>query len=195
MNDMTEDGKKQDELTLSLDEEAQVRLLMEANAIRRGAIADTIVIDGKVWHIRPMGNKQLELIENLDYDIMYWQNRLKDAKSGRQAKRLNAKIHKAFAKKAAHRILGRRLWLIPLMYAYMWRRLHYSNAKITATLNSAESFSENKVFSLANWGSSKQVLVRSMTPVGEAVRKRTQRMESAESLVEQDGLPKKEDSK
>lgn len=180
---------------LTIDEEAQVQLLMEANAIQRGTLADNLIIDGKAWQIRPMSEKQLQLIENLDYDIMYWQNKLKDAKTARQAKRLNSKIHKAFAKKAAHRILGKQLWLVPFMFAYMWRRLHYSYAKITATINSAEAFSENKVFSLANWGSSKQVLVRSTPMVGEAVKQRTQRGESAESMVEQDGLPKKEDNK
>lgn len=190
---MAEEEKIIPELTL--DEEAQMRLLVEANAIQRGALADRLTINGKEWRIRPMGNKQIELIENLDYDIMYWQNELKEAKTVRQAKRLNTRIHKAFAKKAAHRILGKRLWLVPFMFAYMWRRIHYSYAGITATINSTESVSENKVFSLANWGSSKQVLVRSMPSVGEAVRQRTRRGESAASMVNQDGLPKKEDSK
>ena len=180
---------------LTLDEEAQMRLLVEANAIQRGKLADKLTIGGKTWRIRPMGNTQLARVENLDYDIKYWQDKLKEAKTARRAKRLNAKIHKAFAKKAAHRILGRRLWLVPFMFAYMWRRIHYSYAGVTATINSTEAVSENKVFYLANWGSSKQTLVRSMLSVGDAVRQRNQRGESAASMVEQDGLPKKGDSK
>lgn len=190
-----EEENKKDVPELTLDEEAQVRLLVEANAIQRGTLADTIEVDGKRWHLRPMGERQLQLIENLDYDILYWQRKLKEAQTSRKAKRLNGKIHKAFAKKAAHRILGKRLWLVPGLYALMWRRLYYSSARITATVNASEGVSENKVFSLANWGSSKQVLARSMPTVGEAVKERTLRGESAESMVERDGLPKKEDSR
>ena len=55
--------------------------------------------------------------------------------------------------------------------------------------------SENKVFYLANLGSSKQALVLSMSQVGEAVEQRIKRGESAENMVEQDGLEKKADSK
>lgn len=180
---------------LSLDEEAQMRLLVEANAIQRGTLSDSLEIGGKSWHLRPMAEKQLEKMENLDYDVMYWQNAQKEAKSAREIKRLNKKIHKAFAKKAAHKVLGKRLWLVPFLFPYMWRRLYHCDAKVIATLNATEIASESKVFSLANWGSSKQVLVRSMVLVGESVKQRMQRMESAESMVVMDNLPKKEGSK
>ena len=55
--------------------------------------------------------------------------------------------------------------------------------------------SENKIFYLANLGSSKQALVLSMSQVGEAVEQRIKRGESAENMVEQDGLERKADSK
>lgn len=180
---------------LSIDEEAQMRLLVEANAIQRGKLNEYLEIGGKVWRLRPMAEKQLEKIENIGYDVMAWQNAQKEAKSAREIKRLNKKIHKAFAKKAAHKILGRRLWLVPFLFPYMWRRLYHCSAKVIATINATEIASEDKVFSLANWGSLKQVFVRSMALVGESVKQRTQRMESAESMVVQDGLPKKEGSK
>lgn len=180
---------------LSIDEEAQMRLLVEANAIQRGTLADSLEIGGKIWRLRPMAEKQLEKMENLDYDVMYWQNAQKDAKSVRVIKRLNKKIHKAFAKKAAHKVLGKRLWLVPFLFPYMWRRLYHCDVRVVATINATEIASENKVFSLANWGSSKQVLVRSMALVGETVKQRMQRTESAESMVVMDNLPKKEGSK
>lgn len=189
---MTEEKK---ELDLTLDEAAQMQLLAEANAIERGSIADIIVIDGKAWHIRPTSMRQNLKMQNLDYDVMFWQRQLKGAKSARQAKRMNAKIRKAYAKKAAYKVLGNRLWFVPFFYAIMWRRIYNASEKVSATINSTETVGENKVFSLANLGSSKQALALSMMQVGEAVKERTQRGESAESMVERDGLPKKEDSK
>lgn len=190
---MAEEEKK--ELDLDIDEAAQMQLLAEANAIEHGGIADIIVIDGKAWHIRSTSMKQNLKMQNLDYDVMFWQRQLKEAKSARQAKRINAKVRKAYAKKAAHKVLGKRLWLVPFLYKIMWRHIYNASEKVSATINSAETVDENKVFSLANLGSSKQALALSMMQVGEAVKERTQRGESAENMVERDGLPKKEDSK
>lgn len=189
---MAEENKEPE---LTLDEAAQRQLLIEANAIERGGIADVIVIDGKLWHIRPTSMRQNLKMQNLDYDVMFWQRQLKEAKSARQAKRINAKIRKAYAKKAAHKVLGKRLWLVPFLYKIMWRRIYNTSEKVSATINSTETVGENKFFSLANLGSSKQALALSMMQVGEAVKERTQRGESAENMVKQDGLPKKEDSK
>lgn len=188
-------AEEKKELDLTLDEAAQMQLLAEANAIERGGIADVIVIDSKPWRIRPTSMRQNLKMQNLDYDVMFWQRQLKEAKNARQAKRMNAKIRKAYAKKAAHKVLGKRLWLVPFIYAIMWRRIYNASEKVSATINSTETVGENKVFSLANLGSSKQTLALSMMQVGEAVKERTQRGESAENMVEQDGLPKKEDSK
>ena len=96
-----------------------------------------------------------------------------------------AKIRKAYAKKAAHRVLGKRLWLIPGMFAWMWRRIYNESEKVSATLNSEEAIGENKNFYLANLGSSKRV--------GEAVKQLQERKESATSMLDEDASPKKEE--
>lgn len=191
---MAEETEKQSELTL--DEEAMLGLLVEANALQRGA-GDKIVIDGKVWHIRPTSQRQNLKMLNLDFDIRYWQNELKeDGISRRKAKCLNAKIRKAYAKKAAHKVLGKRLWLIPGAFAYMWRRIYNESEKVSATLNSEEATGENKNFYLANLGSSKRALVLSTMQVGEAVKQLQERKASATSMLDEDASPKnQEDSK
>ena len=130
-----------------------------------------------------------------DYDILHWQNELKDCKDAKRAKRLNKRIRKTYAKKAAHKVLGMRLRWLPFAFCYMWRKIYHCSEKVSATINATEMISENKVFYLANLGSSKQALVLSMSQVGEAVEQRIKRGESAESMVEQDGLEKKADSK
>ena len=190
---MAEENKNPDK---PLDEQAMLSLLAEANALQRGK-RERVAIDGKVWHVRPTSQRQNLKMLNLDYDVLYWQKELKsEGMSRRKAKRLNAKIRKAYAKKAAHKVLGKWLWLIPFAFALTWRRIYNESEKVSATLNSEEAvMSENQVFYLANLGSSKRVLATSITQVGNAQEQRIQRMESAESMVKRDGLPKKEDSK
>lgn len=182
---------------MPLDEQAMLSLLAEANALQRGK-GQKIVIDGKVWHVRPTSQRQNLKMLNLDYDVLYWQNELKsEGISRRKAKRLNAKIRKAYAKKAAHKVLGKWLWLIPFAFALTWRRIYNASEQVSATINSEEALmSENQVFYLANLGSSKQALGRSTIQVGNAVKQMQERKASAESMLDEDALPKKaEDSK
>lgn len=181
---------------MPLDEQAMLSLLAEANAIERGR-GGKIVIDGKVWNIRKTSQRQNQKMLNLDYDVLYWQKELKkEGVSRRRAKRLSTKIRKAYAKKAAHTVLGMWLWFIPFVFALTWRRIYNVSEKVSATLNSKEALmSENQVFYLANLGSSKQALGLSITQVGNADKQRQERVESAESMLEEDALPKEEDSK
>ena len=127
--------------------------------------------------------------------MLYWQNELKgEGVSRRKAKRLNAKIRKAYAKKAAHKILGKWLWLIPFAFALAWRRIYNASEQVSATINSEEALmSENQVFYLANLGSSQQALGRSTIQVGNAVKQMQERKLSAESMLDEDALPKKEE--
>lgn len=177
-----------------MDEEAIERLLTEAQFVRRGRNI-LVTIDGKTWHIRPTSQAQNQKMADMDFDVMYWQRQLKEAQDAKTAKRLNAKIRKAYAKKAAHKVLGMWLRWVPFLYAIMWRRIYNSSEAVSATINATEAIGENKVFYLANLGSSKQALVLSMNQVGEGIEQRTKRGESAESMVKKDALPKKEDSK
>lgn len=177
-----------------MDEEAIERLLTEAQFVRKGR--DILVtIDSKTWHIRPTSQAQNQIMADMDFDVMYWQRQLKEAQDAKTAKRLNAKIRKVYAKKAAHKVLGMWLRWVPFLYAIMWRRIYNSSEAVSATINATEAIGENKVFYLANLGSSKHQLVLSMNQVGEAIEQRTKRGESAESMVKKDALPKKEDSK
>jgi len=190
---MTEEteGKAPD---LTLDEQAMLCLLVEANALQRGK-SDRIVIDGKEWHIRPTSQRQNLKMLNLDFDIRYWQGELKDEHISRmKAKRLNSRIRKAYAKKAAHKVLGKRLWLVPFAFSFMWRRIYNESEKVSATINSEETIGENKNFYLANLGSSKRALVLSTMQVGEADRQLQERKASSESMLDEDASPK-EDSK
>lgn len=187
-----EEEKNNTEFTM--DEEAQIKLLMDANALHRG-VGDSITIDNKKWKLRATSQRQNALMLNLDYDVMYWQEQIKTCQTAKKAKQYNTKIRKAYAKKAAHKVLGKKLWLIPFVFALTWRRIYNCSEKVSATINATEILGENKVFYLANLGSSKQALALSMNRVGESIKQRIQRGESAENMAEQDASPKKEDNK
>lgn len=178
----------------TMDEESMIKLLSEADLVRKSKSID-LLIDGKKWRIRTTSQSQNSIMLGYDYDILHWQNELKDCKDAKRAKRLNKRIRKTYAKKAAHKVLGMRLRWLPFAFCYMWRKIYHCSEKVSATINATEMISENKVFYLANLGSSKQALVLSMSQVGEAVEQRIKRGESAENMVEQDGLEKKADSK
>lgn len=178
----------------TMDEEAMLNLLSEAELVRRTG-GMTLLIDGRKWRVRTTSQAQNSIMSGIDYDVMYWQRLLKESQSAKSAKGLNTKIRKAYARKAAHKVLGRKLRWIPFLYSVMWRRIYHSSEKVSATINATEVIGENKVFYLANLGSSKQALALSMNQVGEAVVQRTKRGESAESMVKADALPKKADSK
>lgn len=182
-----------DEQGLALDEQAMLSLLVEANALQRGSVG-YIEIDGRRWPLRPTSQRQNLKMLNLDFDILYWQNELKGEGVGvRRAKRLNSKIRKAYARKAAYKVVGRWLWLIPFYYALTWRRIYNSTEKVSATLNSEESIEPNKDFYLANLGSSRRALVLSTMQVGSAVKQQQERKASAENMLDKDALPKKEE--
>ena len=189
--------EKDNDPGLAVDEQAMLQMLVEANALERGSISDRLVIDGKVWKMRPTSKWQNKAMLNHDIDIMYWQGeQKKENVSRRKYKALNAKIQRAYAKKAAHRVLGKRWWLVPFAFLLTWLRLYNSSEKVTATINSQNAMGENQSFYLANLGSSKRALVLSTMQVGNAAKQLQERKASAESMLDEDASPKKEgDSK
>lgn len=175
---------------MELDEQAMLGLLIESDAVRRGA-SGSVEIDGREWRLRPVSMAQVVRMQNIDYDVRFLQGRLKDAKSAGKAKRLNKRIRKAYARKAAHKILGRWLWWIPGALWWTAMRLYNESEKVSATINAMESVSESRNFYLANLGSSKQALALSMMQVGENYTQRKQREESAQAMLHEDASPKK----
>lgn len=178
----------------SMDEDAMIKLLSEADVIRKSNGID-LIIDSKLWHIRVTSQSQNSIILGYDYDVLHLQNELKGCTDVKRAKRINKKIRKTYAKKAAHKVLGMKLRWLPFAFSYMWRRIYHCSEKVSATINATEAIDENKVFYLANLGSSKQALALSMSQVGEGVEQRIRRGASAESMVAKDGLATETDSK
>lgn len=175
-----------------MDEAAMFDLAVKANAVQRG-VPERIAIGGKIWRQRRISQRQAVKISNLDFDAIYYQREMqKEGISRRMAKRLNTKYRQVAAKKAAHYVLGRWLWLVPFVYALTWRWIYNQSEEVSATINSAQMMGgRDKDFYLANLGCSKYQLVLSTKQVGESVKQMQERKESAESMLDEDALPKK----
>ncbi len=179
---------------VSMDEAAMLDLAVKANAVQRG-VPEKIAIGGKVWRQRRISQRQAVKISNLDFDAIYYQREMqKEGISRRMAKRLNTKYRQVAAKKAAHYVLGRWLWLVPFVYTLTWRWIYNQSEEVSATINSAQMVGgRDKDFYLANLGCSKYQLVLSTKQVGESVKQMQERKESAENMLDEDALPKKEE--
>ena len=186
---MSEEVSKQRELT---DAEL-LRMARQANNISRKQGFELEIL-GKKWAIRPISMKQGKLISDLSFEAVAIQEAVqKEGLSARQMRRLNGRLRKLGAKMAAHYVVGmkRRWW--PFYYAYMWRKIYNQPEEVSATINlhkNAEGDERN--FYLANLECLKLQLVLSMRQVGESVRQMQERKESAESMLDEDALPKKE---
>lgn len=177
-----------------ITEEDMLRLAREANNIQR-QLPNELTICGKKWKLRPISMKQSLEISNLAFDAVAIQEEVqKEGLSARKMKRLNAKLHKLAAKMAANYVLGRRLRWIPFAYAYMWRKIYNQSEEVSATINSEQTLrGKDKDFYLANLENLKFQLVLSMRQVGEAAEEMRKRKESADSMLGEDALPKKEE--
>lgn len=183
---------KEKENIPNISEEDMLRLAREANNIQR-QLPNELSICGNTWKLRPISMKQSLEISNLAFDAVAIQEEVqKEGLSAQKMKRLNARLHKLAAKMAANYVLGRRLRWVPFMYAYMWRRIYNQPEEVSATINAQKTLrGEEKDFYLANLECLKLQLVLSMKQVGEAAEEMRKRKESADSMLDEDALPKK----
>ena len=180
-----------------LNDAEMLRMAREANAINR-KLGTSIEILGNRWPLRPISMKQGKLISDLSFEAVAIQEEVqKEGLSARKMKRLNGRLRKLGAKMAAHYVVGMRRRWWPFYYTYMWRKIYNQPEEVSATINLQKNAEgEERNFYLANLECLKLQLVLSMRQVGESVKQMQERKESAESMLDEDALPKKaEDSK
>lgn len=172
--------------------EEQMRMFEEAEKIRRGEPRQ-IAILGNVYTLHPISNKIDERVGRLAYDALIYEQEMKDeATKPRRKKRLYTKMRKIPAKMAAYYKLGKRAH-IPFLHSIYWHVLWHRSEEVSATINAQEATGANKDFFLANSEVIKYLLALSMRGVGESVKQMLERKESAESMLDEDASPKKEE--
>lgn len=185
---------QEDYENLTLDEQAMLDLAVKANAVRRGRCT-IITVGGRAWKMRPMCGKQAERWSDIDFDVLYWQREMKGAKTAKAAKRLNGKIRRAYARKAACAWMGR-WWFVPGLAWLGWHYLYMQSPEVPATMNTiAEIGGGDANFYFANLGCSKRQHVRYTMQVGDVQEEMQKRKQSADAMIAEDASPTKEDSK
>lgn len=173
----------------------QIKLRENAEIIMRREPLK-VAIGGKVYTLHPISNMVDAKVGKLAYDALFYEKELKKENIGqRKSKRLYVKMRQISAKMAAYYKLGRYAH-IPFLHSVYWRVLWHRSEEVSATINAQTATGANKDFFLANSEVIKYLLALSMRGVGEGVKQMLERKESAESMLDEDALPKKEvDSK
>ena len=165
----------------------------EVEKIKRGEPLK-IVIGGKSYTLYPVSMMGDAKVGRLAYDALFYERELKrEDISQRRAKKIYTKMRQVPAKMAAHYKLGRWSYRIPFLYAIYWRKLWHRSEEVSATINAKCATGEAKDFFLANSEVIKYLLALSMRGVGESVKQMLERKESAESMLDEDASPKKEE--
>lgn len=178
--------------TNDINNEELLKMAESGNAISRGRLR-SVDINGKRYRLRPISMRQSAEIANLAFDAKMYQERMNSEKDPKKAKKFNEKFRKIPAKMAAHYLLGRWLRYIPLLYRITWKRLYMLPEEVSAMINSVEiTGGTDKDFFTANLECIKFQLALSMNQVGDVVKQKQEREASAERMLDEDALPKKE---
>lgn len=157
-----------------------------------------IEIGGKKWKLRRISNAQAAKISEYakEAQIIQEQQKREDL-SKRKRLRLDKRFRQIPAKIAARYVLGLRRCWIPFATALTWRRLWYASEEVSMSINISKTLQrEEESFFTANLEVVSYLLALSMKQVGEGARQWLERKESAENMLDEDALPKKEaDSK
>jgi hypothetical protein len=171
------------------------RQMVEAENKIQTANPQTIAVGGKVYKVKQIRKFARRKINELNAELYWWQQKNKQGISLKEAKRVNSKLYTLHAKTAAYYILG--LWaVIPLVYWLTWHWLMYRSDEEIMSINAAGTSGDKQIaFFLADCQITSSLLVQSMSVVGESVKNWQKRKESAESMLDEDALPKKEEAK
>ena len=175
--------------------EEQIQMLASERAIRNGAPC-TVVVEDKVYNVKDVPNIIKRKIYDLELEALILEREAQEAIKLRRAKQISKKLRTLHSKTAAYYILGLKAIFVPFAFAIYWRILDCRTSEHTFKINQAGMQGESINFSFANWQITKAQLALSTKLVGDGIKQYQERMESAESMLDEDASPKKaEDDK
>lgn len=173
-----------------VEENDILSMLEKEKEIRTGAPC-AIVVQDKVYNVKQISNTVRRRIADLEKEALFLEREAKGEISLRKAKRIDRKIRTLHSKTAAYYLLGNKAIFIPFLFAIKWRVLDLRDSEHTFRINQAGANNKGLDFFLADWQITKAELALSTKLVGEGIKEYQERMESAESMLEKDALPKK----
>lgn len=174
--------------------ELEQKMVEDANQIQLGAPC-TIVADGKEYKVRQISQKVALKIRNLEKEVLILEREAKNEITLKRAKQIDKKMYTLHSKTAAYYLLGNWALFVPFLWAWTWRWLFRKTNEVTFMINNAGANNQDVNFFIANWQITKVQLALSTRLVGEGIKQWQERMESAESMLAEDALPKKEGNK
>lgn len=175
--------------------EEQIEMLASERAVRNGAPC-TVVVEDKVYNVKDVPNIIKRKIYDLELEALILEREAKSETTLKRAQKIAKKLRTLHSKTAAYYILGLKALFVPFLFAIYWRILDCRTSEHTFKINQAGMQGESVNFFYANWQITKAQLALSTKLVGDGIKQYQERMESAESMLEADALPKKaEDDK
>ena len=171
--------------------EEQIQMLANERAARLGAPC-TVVVEDKVYNVKDVPNIIKRKIYDLELEALVLEREAKGEIKLRRAKKIARKLRTLHSKTAAYYILGLKALFVPFLFAIYWRMLDCRTSEHTFKINQAGMQGESVNFFYANWQITKAQLALSTKLVGDGIKQYQERMESAESMLDEDALPKKE---
>jgi hypothetical protein len=178
-----------------MDNRAIEEMLAEnAREVQLGAPC-TIEVQGKKFRVKQITQKVGLKIANLEKEALILEREAKQEITLKRAKMIDKKMYTLHSKTAAYYLLGNWALFVPFLWALTWRWLFRQTNEVTFEINNVGANNKDINFFLANWQITKARLALSMMQVGNGIKQWQERMESAESMLDEDALPKKADNK
>jgi hypothetical protein len=155
----------------------------------------TVNIQGRSYKVKQISQKVALKIRNLEKEILVLDKESQGELTLSRAKKIDEKMYTLHSKTAAYYLLGNWALFVPFLWALTWRWLFHKTNEVTFGINNAGSNHKDINFYMANWQITKVQLALSTKSVGEGIKQWQERMESAESMLAEDALPKKADNK
>ena len=154
-----------------------------------------IEVNGKEYKVKQISQKVAYKISCLEKEIYLLSEEADKETSLSRANAIDKKMYTLHSKTAAYYLLGNWALFIPFLWSLTWRWLFRQTNEVTFGINNAGANHKDINFFLANWQITKARLALSTMLVGNGIKQQQERMESAESMLVEDALPKKEDNK
>ena len=167
------------------------KILQQEERIASGAPC-TIEANGRTYKVKQFGTWVRTKVYNLALEAKFIEKQTEEAMSLKKAQKLNRRLRAIPAKQAAYLLLGNWARIKPL-FAIKWRLLEARTSEETFAINNAGLNDEDLGFFLLGFKIIKDQLAVFTKMVGESEKQKQKRQESAESMLDEDALPKKEE--
>lgn len=186
-------------------------ILAKAERTIRLREAKAVEVCGRRYEVKQITNAVRGKIDELNQMVYRQEQRMKEAITVSEARRISRSMYSLHAKQAACYLLGERIWLVRsafllmlfpyldrvtgLRYWLKWHKLNHLPSEVMFRINEAGMHDEDMDFSLANWQITKAQLALSTRLIGEGMEEYRKRMESAKKQASEDGTATRADGR